>query len=498
MSPGLRSVDVRVALACFAVASLQQAAIWNHVAWGDEIQAVILARDSNSLSDWYWNFRYEGHPPLWHVYLKGWLVAGLDPLTALKAAASSLSLVVMGLIYFASPFGLGLKILISLCEPVLFHFSVVSRSYTLGVALLFIAAALWRARGGWLVIPVFAGVSVQFVVLAAALTLVRRRDGLPWRACAAAVGVSAVAAAMFGRPGQDHVVLTAEPMPGIVEGVALAAIFAGQLAFPQILLELLLDHLGQNALLAPMAATLCLVIPLFWAALAPDPFWRFLAMGFLAFTLAVSVFVYPLYYRHFALIIPLMIAVWWVAWPTFRGRCRVGTAWLATLVCAGLIQLWQDLRFPYSNAAAFGAWAGRPENRDIVFVAAPSYLGAELAPFITGSVKPGRGCFQTFLVFRAPEVALAQEAPYRGNKLQVLSPEELSAALKDIARTSGGRALAVADGVFGSALLDLDDPSVRLLTILDQARRRGQARLIFDVREREGAREAPPRCSTRP
>ena len=75
----------------------QLALIWNHAPWADELQAVLLARDTNTLSAWYTNFRYEGHPPLWHLLLK-LLLTVFDELTALRAATSIAALTTAALI----------------------------------------------------------------------------------------------------------------------------------------------------------------------------------------------------------------------------------------------------------------------------------------------------------------------------------------------------------------------------------------------------------------
>ncbi|MEW6733270.1 MAG: hypothetical protein AB1489_18220, partial [Acidobacteriota bacterium] len=41
----------------------------HHEMWGDELQAWLIARDSQSIPDLFHNLRYEGHPALWHIGL---------------------------------------------------------------------------------------------------------------------------------------------------------------------------------------------------------------------------------------------------------------------------------------------------------------------------------------------------------------------------------------------------------------------------------------------
>src|ERR1700733_8085377 len=41
----------------------------HHQMWRDELQAWLLARDSNSIPQLLRNMRYDGHPALWHSFL---------------------------------------------------------------------------------------------------------------------------------------------------------------------------------------------------------------------------------------------------------------------------------------------------------------------------------------------------------------------------------------------------------------------------------------------
>src|SRR5689334_1095494 len=47
----------------------------SHGMWRDELQAWLIARDSASVGDLFFNLRYEGHPGLWHILL--WLLSRL-------------------------------------------------------------------------------------------------------------------------------------------------------------------------------------------------------------------------------------------------------------------------------------------------------------------------------------------------------------------------------------------------------------------------------------
>ena len=57
--------------AVFTVIALQAALVLNHRAWLDEWQALQLSLQSPGLAALLDNLRYEGHPPLWYLLLRG-------------------------------------------------------------------------------------------------------------------------------------------------------------------------------------------------------------------------------------------------------------------------------------------------------------------------------------------------------------------------------------------------------------------------------------------
>ena len=172
--------------------------------------------------------------------------------------------------------------------------------------------------------------------------------------------------------------------------------------------------------------------------------------------------------------------------------------WLCVLVFAGLAKVALGFKFPYSNAPEVAEWLRQHQKAVPLVIVAPNVLGMELAPHLPETYKLGGECVQTFVIFRAPDADLARSEPYMGAKLKILSPEELSVSVKDVASRSGGAALLVANSEWANALIDLDDPSIKLEEIVDRTRRRPHARFIFDVRAYPNAGGPPPRCSTRP
>jgi hypothetical protein len=117
----------------------------HHEMWRDEIQAWLLARDSNSISNLFANLKYEGHPGLWYLLLM--------PLTRVSHSPTAMQtlhlIVATSTIYvFArySPFTTVQKLLFSFGYFPFYEYSVISRSYGLGVLLIFVFCSLFEKR----------------------------------------------------------------------------------------------------------------------------------------------------------------------------------------------------------------------------------------------------------------------------------------------------------------------------------------------------------------
>jgi hypothetical protein len=116
-----------------------------HEMWRDELQAWMIARDSATPAELLRNARHESHPALWHVPLYGVSRATRDPrgmqLLHLCIATGAVCLFVR-----AAPFSRVQKVLCALGYFPLFEYGIISRSYSLGMALLFLFCALCCMR----------------------------------------------------------------------------------------------------------------------------------------------------------------------------------------------------------------------------------------------------------------------------------------------------------------------------------------------------------------
>lgn len=117
-----------------------------HEMWRDEIVMWLIAQDSSSLQELWAATRYGGHPLLWFLLLYGLKYVWTSPV-----AMQVLHLLVAGIaacvFLKSSPFGKPANFLFLFGYFPFYEYCVKSRSYVLGLLFLWIACALFRARG---------------------------------------------------------------------------------------------------------------------------------------------------------------------------------------------------------------------------------------------------------------------------------------------------------------------------------------------------------------
>jgi hypothetical protein len=134
---------IALVLASFAAAVL--ATLLKHEMWRDEIVMWLIARDSHSIPEMLRVIKYGGHPSLWFLGLYG-----LKHLTHDPAAMQfyHYGLVVAAAFVFLkwAPFPRLLRALFLFGYFPFYEYAVKSRSYILGILLLFLCCALYRIR----------------------------------------------------------------------------------------------------------------------------------------------------------------------------------------------------------------------------------------------------------------------------------------------------------------------------------------------------------------
>lgn len=129
-------------IAMFVFTLISAIGICNHELWLDEAQHYLIARDSNSIGDLYYNMRYDGHVRLWN----GLLFFITHYISANPLAMQLFHLIIICSCVFIflkyAPFDTITKILIIFGYYFIFEYNVISRNYSLGILFLFITCTL--------------------------------------------------------------------------------------------------------------------------------------------------------------------------------------------------------------------------------------------------------------------------------------------------------------------------------------------------------------------
>ncbi len=117
-----------------------------HEPWFDEAQSWLIARDAN-----FWDIlfnipHYEGHPPLWHLYLALFAKTGFSYEFGLKLAAVLLNALAMGVMILKAPFPKIVRFIIPFTYFFFYQYGVISRCYSLMMLGFVISALFWETR----------------------------------------------------------------------------------------------------------------------------------------------------------------------------------------------------------------------------------------------------------------------------------------------------------------------------------------------------------------
>ena len=206
-----------------AYALLLAALLSQHEMWADEIQAWLLARDSDGIAELLANLKYEGHPPLWHLLLMPLARFTNNP-AAMQIAHWAIAVAAVYIIVRHAPFSKWQRALLPFGYYPLFEYGAVSRNYALGILLAVAACALlprWRRRPWRIgaILVLMSLTSVYACVLAAGLVAGLLVD---W----------ALAQRAAGRPLGGPAKLDYRPLVGLALAVAAAALCVVLLANP--------------------------------------------------------------------------------------------------------------------------------------------------------------------------------------------------------------------------------------------------------------------------
>ena len=119
------------------------AGMYYHELWGDELHSWNIVKGSNSLGELFRNIRYEGHPPLWYIYLYCFTRFS-HALIFLKAAQFIFVASGSFLLLFFSPFSKLQKTIILCGYFFIFEYALLARNYMPAVFFAFCLAIIFH------------------------------------------------------------------------------------------------------------------------------------------------------------------------------------------------------------------------------------------------------------------------------------------------------------------------------------------------------------------
>lgn len=387
--------------------ALQVTLIVLHQPWNDEWQALQISVQSPRLADLLFNLRYEGHPPLWYLILRG--LAGLfaDPAWALPAAALLIAVPLQMLILLRAPFSRLERVMLALSELVLIEFLTISRSLTLGFAMMILAAAWWRRpRLAWLPIVFLPLCDFLFGVVSLIFVVLRWRERrMSWPLAGLWVISGLVSAwTIRGMPDRVSALL---PVGPIKDTMLWAANFA-TLGLP---LQWNLWWPQWNSPSPPLLGGFALAgfLAMVWIELRPNLDRLAAFVLFTLLTLVFSVTVYQLSIRHLAIAVALLIVFVWRKADDFAGvpagdRSVWWYAWLMTSAVCGLITAGINLVEPFDTAPGAVAEIQRLGLSHKTWVPFPHSAGQGIAA-ISGMPfeRLAQHCSEDFVRWNAPD-----------------------------------------------------------------------------------------------
>lgn len=353
-----------------------------HVFWRDEVRALSFALSGSNLVEMLKTAHGEGHPALWYLILRG--AHDVFPYReVLPAAGAVIGIAAMALVAWLAPFRAVVIALILFSFYGAFEFVVVSRNYGIAALIMFALAASYGPIKGtlWLglLIALLCNTNVPSCLLAAMFLLFRfiemltdgsqptRRDWMVFAGNAILALIGALLCFRMIYPTFNDAAVSANAS-NIGPLSLFAALFDQERGFA---------NLGTGTILLVIA---CLGLIRRPAALGAA----------IAGLISLKLFFYFIYqssYRHEALYVVFLIALYWMSCAGAGGRWsekpwmetlqRVGT--LAFIAILGLqtVQLltnpvrMQMSQLPYSRASEVGAILHEPALRNAIVMADP-------------------------------------------------------------------------------------------------------------------------------
>lgn len=119
--------------------------LFNHEMWRDEVEAWLIANNSDSIPELLSNIKYIGHPGLWYICLY-FITRFTDNVWAMQIFHLIIAISFVSLFLFYAPFTKLQKTLFCFGYFTLYEYTIISRNYGLGLLLLFAFCILYPYR----------------------------------------------------------------------------------------------------------------------------------------------------------------------------------------------------------------------------------------------------------------------------------------------------------------------------------------------------------------
>jgi hypothetical protein len=406
-----------IALALFALwFGVVCVAAWNHAIWRDEMRALPLALQGDNVLAMLKGIHGEGHPAVWYLLLRGAHALVNQP-QVLPIVSLTVASVAMLLLVSRSPFDLPMIALLLASPFAVSEFSVMARNYGISMLILFLLAVSYerhRNRGVLLgmLLLLLANCNAHSVILVLAFLLfwlvdtvvdggVRRSPALRTFLLNAVVAALGIAICLFTiLPTFNDAAMLDRP-DGITFDLLLRSLLLPADAFTSLVPHLHDPTADQPSLLGIsyvdiMSFPMSLIVFGSTLGLIRRPG---ALLGAVAALIGFSLFFNVIYhgaYRHQALWLVFLVAMYWIAGarstprepgatarPTspLAGVSAIGSILFLLLVAlqapAGIFTAAEELGRgpPLSRSRDLAALImQRPDLRDAVIIADPDYL----------------------------------------------------------------------------------------------------------------------------
>ena len=376
-------------------ASLLAFAIPAHEPWADEAQAWQIARSSSLWRMFHTNLRYEGSSGLWHLLL--WILVRCHVgYNGMHWICGGIALAGIFVLLFQAPFPRNIKLLLPFTYFLAFQYAVVARNYVLFPLLIFILAAVWSKPPKHLLpiaflLGLMANISLHAAVISGGLALVYLVDFRKYfvELSAQPAGRQRMwSAAVILLSLYALCIWTAYP-PNDLWIANFTAAGTGKRAGVTVLHDALprMIAAGLWGICQPLLFGL-----LVWAAIA----WKMVREKRAIYLLPVGLVLvfsglFYVEFWHAGLVVPLLIAIFWMTWPRDPVPLRSMPAYQAMALAAVLYTIvcqigWTVYAVRYDRFHAYS-----PDKETAEFLAPYVHRGARIA--VTALRETGVGAF---------------------------------------------------------------------------------------------------------